>query len=113
MKSRKTATGVDGSLWFQKSDRRYLGGERIDLLEKIDQLGSISKAAKAVGISYKTAWDTVNLINNLAETPLVERITGGKGGGGTNLTKEGKKLVGQFRILQEEHRKYLASLDGR
>jgi len=113
MKSRKTVTGVDGSLWFQRSERRYLGGERIDLLEKIDELGSISKAAKAVGISYKTAWDTVNLVNNLAETPLVERMTGGKGGGGTNLTKEGKKVVSQFRILQEEHRKYLANLDGR
>jgi molybdate transport system regulatory protein len=113
MKNRRSGTELDGSLWFQKSDRRYLGGDRIDLLEKIDELGSISKAAKAVGISYKTAWETVNTINNLAEKPLVERLTGGKGGGGTNLTPEGQKVVSQFRVIQEEHRKYLANLEER
>lgn len=113
MKCRKKSIELDGNLWFQKEDRRYLGGERIFLLEKIDELGSITKAAKAVGISYKTAWDTVNLINNLSDTPVVERQTGGKGGGGATLTTEGKNAVSQFRIIQEEHRKYLVNLEER
>jgi molybdate transport system regulatory protein len=111
MKGSNNSIGIAGSLWFNRSESKFLGGDRISLLEKIDELGSITKAARAVGVSYKTAWDTVNLINNLAEKPLVERLTGGKGGGGTNLTPEGKKVVSQFRIIQEEHRKYLVNLE--
>jgi molybdate transport system regulatory protein len=90
-----------------------MGGDRIHLLEKIEELGSITNAAKAVGISYKTAWDTVNLINNMAEKPLVDRLAGGKGGGGTSITAEGKKVIAQFKTIQEEHRKFLANLGNR
>jgi molybdate transport system regulatory protein len=104
---------IEGSFWVQKDDHKFLGGERISLLEKIDECGSITKAAKAVGISYKTAWDTVNMMNNLSDKPLVERMTGGKGGGGTYLTSEGKDVIRRFRIIQEEHRKYLANLSER
>lgn len=104
---------LDGSLWFQKSSQKFLGGDRIALLEKIDSLGSITKAAKAVGISYKNAWDLVNTINNLADKPLVERLAGGKGGGGTTLTPYGKEVIRQFTVLQEEHRKFLENLEAR
>lgn len=105
--------GLEGSIWFQKSQNRFLGGDRIALLEKIDELGSINSAAKAVGISYKTAWHLVNMMNNLAEKPLVERTTGGKGGGGTILTREGKQVIEQYRIVQDEHRKFLENLEER
>jgi molybdate transport system regulatory protein len=53
------------------------------------------------------------MINNLAEKPLVDRLTGGKGGGGTSLTAEGKKLITQFKTIQEEHRKFLGNLEDR
>ena len=110
MKYNNGTIGLAGNLWFNRAEHKFLGGDRINLLEKIDEHGSITKAAKAVGISYKTAWDTVNLINNLAEKPLVDRITGGKGGGGTSLTAEGKKVIAQFNTIQEEHRKFLDNL---
>ncbi len=113
MTDSKQSIGLEGSIWFQKADNRFLGGDRIALLDKIDELGSISSAAKAVGISYKTAWHLVNMMNNLSENPLVDRTTGGKGGGGTILTNEGKKVIEQFRIVQEEHRKFLQNLEGR
>ena len=113
MKGNKKSVGLTGNLWFSRDESKFLGGDRINLLEKIDELGSITKAAKGVGISYKTAWDTINLINNLAEKPLVDRLTGGKGGGGTTLTAEGKKVVAQFKTIQEEHRKFLDNLEGR
>ena len=113
MKSSTSSVGLDGNLWFSREEHKYLGGERIALLAKIDELGSISKAAKAVGISYKTAWDTINLINNLAEQPLVDRLTGGKGGGGTSLTAAGKNVVEQYAILKEEHGRYLNNLSQR
>ena len=103
--------GLTGNLWLNRAESKFLGGDRIALLEKIDELGSITKAAKAVGSSYKTAWDTVNLINNMAVKPLVERLTGGKGGGGTSLTVEGKRIITQFKTIQEEHRKFLDNLE--
>lgn len=106
-------TGIAGSLWLSRQQNEFLGTERINLLEKIDELGSITKAARDVGISYKTAWDTINLINNLAEKPLVDRSAGGRGGGGTSLTIEGKKVVAQFKTIQEEHRKFLDNLESR
>ena len=113
MRGRTNAIELDGNLWLHKSERKYLGDDRIHLLEKIDELGSITKAAKDVGISYKTAWDTINMINNLADKPLVDRLTGGKGGGGTSLTAEGKKVIAQFKTIQEEHRKFLDNLEAR
>ena len=82
MKCKKSNIGLYGNLWLNRADNKFLGGDRINLLENIDELGSITKAAKAVGVSYKTAWDTINMINNLAEKPLVDRLAGGNGGGG-------------------------------
>ncbi|OGU10459.1 MAG: molybdenum-dependent transcriptional regulator [Geobacteraceae bacterium GWC2_58_44] len=113
--SQETNGGIEleGALWFHKAEQKFLGGDRIALLEKIDQLGSITRAAKAIGISYKNAWDLVNMINNLADKPLVERLAGGKGGGGTTLTDYGKQVIRQFGVLQEEHRRFLENLEGR
>jgi len=104
---------LSGSLWLQKSGQKIVAEERIALLEKIHELGSITKAAKAAGISYKTAWDSVDLMNNLADKPLVERNAGGKGGGGTALTKAGLEVVKQFQVFGEEHRRFLQSISDR
>ena len=109
----KTPMELTGSLWLQKSGQKVFAEERIALLEKIGELGSITKAAKAVGISYKTAWDLVDLMNNLADRPVVERSVGGKGGGGTVLTKAGMEIVRQFHIFDEEHRRFLQNIGGR
>jgi molybdate transport system regulatory protein len=113
VKRTKDPIGIEGTIWFQKSQNRFLGGDRIELLEKIEELGSINSAAKAVGISYKTAWHFVNMMNNLSDKPLVDRVTGGKGGGGTVLTREGKQVIEKYRIVQEEHRKFLENLEDR
>lgn len=102
---------VSGTVSLKKTDMAFLGGERIALLEKIDEYGSISKAAKAVGVSYKTAWDTINTINDMSEKPLFIRVTGGKSGGGTRLTEEGKDLIRTYRIIEEEHEKFLTNLE--
>jgi molybdate transport system regulatory protein len=110
MKSSKKNLSLSGNLWINSDDHSFLEGNRVKLLEKIDELGSITKAAKAVGISYKTAWDTISAINKLAEKPLVDSLTGGKGGGGTYLTLEGKLIVAQFNTIQKELRCYLDNL---
>lgn len=109
----KNPLELDGSLWLQRSGQKAFAGERIALLEQIGKLGSITKAAKAVGISYKTAWDQVDLMNNLADKPLVVRSVGGKGGGGTALTQAGLEVVRQFHVFDEEHRRFLDNIGSR
>jgi molybdate transport system regulatory protein len=88
-----------------------LGGPgRIALLAKIGECGSITQAAKAIGMSYKAAWDAIDAMNNLAGEPLVERVAGGKGGGGTRLTARGAQLVANFRLIEREHRGFVERL---
>jgi molybdate transport system regulatory protein len=111
MQEDRERVSFSGKIWLDKAQREYLGSDRLELLEKIQALGSITRAAKAVGISYKTAWEIVDTMNNLADKPLVVRMTGGKGGGGTHLTPEGHQVIDSFRIVQEEHKKFLLNLE--
>jgi len=112
---RRTGGGVSvaATLLLRRAEKAFLGGDRIGLLEAIDRFGSISSAARGVGVCYKTAWDAVDAMNNAAERPLVERAAGGHGGGGTVLTDEGKETVRLYRVLQEEHQRFIERLEGR
>jgi len=74
--------------------------QRIALLQQIAQQGSITRAAKAAGLSYKAAWDAIDELNNLAEKPLVERSVGGRGGGGAKLSAEGERLLALYQRLE-------------
>lgn len=113
MGNRKDPFRLEGAVWLRKAGSAALGDDRLRLLEKIGECGSIAKAARAVGISYRTAWTAVDAVNNLADGPLVVRSTGGRGGGGTHLTGEGRDLVRKYRILREEHRRFLDMLGKR
>ncbi len=97
---------------MRRAAEAFLGGDRIGLLEAIERFGSISRAAREVGISYKTAWDAVDAMNNAADRPLVRRMTGGLGGGGTVLTDDGRETVRLYRIVQGEHQRFLKRLEG-
>jgi molybdate transport system regulatory protein len=99
--------GVGGSVWFQAGPQILGGAARIALLAAIDETGSITGAAKAVGMSYKGAWDAIDAMNNLAGEPLVVRATGGKGGGGTTLTPRAQRLIATFGAIEREHRRFL------
>ncbi|NIF17394.1 TOBE domain-containing protein [Pantoea sp. Cy-639] len=74
--------------------------QRIALLQHVAEQGSITRAAKAAGISYKAAWDAIDELNNLAAQPLVERSTGGRGGGGARLSAEGERVLHLYQRLQ-------------
>jgi molybdate transport system regulatory protein len=85
-------------------------GKKLLLLEKIKELGSITKAAKASGLSYKAAWDAVDDINNASEAEVVSAQTGGAGGGGARLTEHGQDVLRVLLSIEAEHRDLAASL---
>ena len=102
---------VGGQLWLSIDDVAFLGEERIALLEQIAAQGSITRAAKAAGVSYKAAWDAVDAMNNLAPAPVVETATGGRGGGGARLTDEGRRLIDAYRTIAAEYRRFLEGVN--
>lgn len=74
--------------------------QRMVLLQQIAAQGSITRAAKAAGLSYKAAWDAIAELNNLAGVTLVARSVGGKGGGGAHLTTDGERLLALHQRLE-------------
>lgn len=92
---------LDILLSLQTQGRLFINPKRIRLLERIRAEGSISRGAKAAGVSYKFAWDAVAEMNELAGRPLVDRETGGKGGGGARLTAYGERLLKIYRLLNQ------------
>jgi molybdate transport system regulatory protein len=96
-----TANKIKALLALHSEGRFLVGRERIRLLESVAELGSITKAAKATGFSYKTAWDSVNAVNNLLPTPAFITRPGGRSGGGAEVTDEGRRLIATFHRLEE------------
>ena len=91
---------VGGQLWLQKDGEIFMISETIELLELVEQLGSISQAAKAINISYQKAWTLIDLANRNSRLPLIKRKRGGNSGGGAEITTEGRKMINEFRELQ-------------
>lgn len=91
---------VQTSIWIEKDGELYLGGGRVMLLERVDKLGSIAAAARSMNLTYNNAWLWINAMNQLAPSPLVERVAGGVGGGHARLTEEGHKAIVQFHELR-------------
>jgi len=84
-----------------------MGWGRTMLLEHIDRLGSISAAARAMRLGYRNAWLWVEAANRLAPAPLVEKATGGVGGGRARLTEEGRKVVNEYKELRTRFQQFL------
>ncbi len=83
------------------------------LLEAVDATGSINRAARTAGLSYKGAWLLLESACNLANETLLETATGGAGGGGTRLTPAARGLLEAWRALQVEHREFLRAQEAR
>ena len=102
---------VGGAIWLTVGGESFGGKARIELLRAIVDTGSITHAAKAVGISYKSAWDAIDTMNTLAGEQLVARSAGGRGGGSTQLTPRGLPLVERFGQIDAVHQRFLKLLD--
>ena len=87
---------VKTKVWLEKDGKLFMGWGRATLLQRIDQLGSISAAAKSMKLAYRNAWLWVEAMNRLSGIPLVEKATGGAHGGYARLTDEGRRIVHEY-----------------
>ena len=100
-----------GHIWIEGSSGTFLGYGRIALLERIREYGSITKAAKALEMSYRRAWVLIDSMNNQVPKPFVVTSAGGKRGGGTRITAEGERAIAEFWKIHNDFQKFLRGRD--
>jgi molybdate transport system regulatory protein len=96
---------ADGRFWLTLDGRNFLGRGRIELLQRIRETGSISKAAKAMKMSYKAAWDAVDAMNASWQSALVV-----SGPTGSRLTEDAERLIGAFQKADARHTAFMLKL---
>lgn len=83
-------------IWVVFGNQVKFGDGRAELLELIDELGSIKKAVARLEMSYRNAWGYLQELEKAAGFKFLERTPGGGPLGGTRLTKKGKQFLGQY-----------------
>jgi len=97
---KREAPRVHFRLRISKGDDIAIGPGKIELLEAIARTGSITAAAKALGMSYRRAWLLVDMMNRCFASPVVDAETGGPRGGGTRLTPLGEDVMRCYRRIE-------------
>lgn len=106
-RKKKNHMAFRGRIWIDGPEGTFIGYGRIVLLERIQQYGSITKAAKSMQMAYRHAWDLVDSMNAQADKPFVELSTGGKGGGGARVTAAGRRAIKLFWKFHDDLQKFL------
>ncbi len=102
------ACTVGGRIWIASGERAFLGRGRVQLLELVEQTGSVRQAARGMGMSYRNALRLIHTINARAATPLVILNQGGRGGGGAALTTYGHHAIAQYHRVEAQFNLFLA-----
>jgi molybdate transport repressor ModE-like protein len=89
-------------VWIVFGDRVKFGHGRAQLLQTIDELGSLRKAAAQLGMSYRSVWGYLRALETAAGFPFLERRVGGKGRGGTTLTPEGRAFLARYLAFRHQ-----------
>jgi len=108
MKSQKKYS-IRTRIWIDEVEGPYLGIGRVILLENIKKTGSITNAAKQMKMSYRQAWQLVEDMNKRSRMPLVEKVLGGKTGGGAVVTAAGENAISQFYALEKRVQLFIRS----
>ena len=98
---------IKSRIWIETNNKVLMGEGRMRLLKEIDKLGTLSKAAKSLDISYKKAWTLIDSVNKSAKENVTTTTIGGKNGGGATLTPYGHKLVTVFEEINQSCWKHL------
>jgi molybdate transport system regulatory protein len=109
VKRKKPANSLRGRIWIEGPEGTFLGYGRVVLLERIREHGSISAAARSMEMSYRHAWELVDSMNRQSRSPVVAKSTGGRGGGGAQLTGAGEQAVATFWEVHGELKEFLAA----
>jgi molybdate transport system regulatory protein len=105
----KGAPAVQFRVRITKGDDIAIGPGKVDLLEAIGATGSITAAAKELGMSYRRAWLLIDTMNRCFKTPIVEAEAGGRSGGGTRLTETGRDAIRLYRAIERKATKSAAA----
>lgn len=104
-RSKAAQLKADGRFWLTLDGKNFLGRGRVELLKRIRETGSISKAARAMKMSYKAAWDAVDAMNAAWQSPLVE-----SGPAGSRLTEDAERLIAAFHKAESKHAAFMEKL---
>lgn len=105
MSNKKTELSPNLKLWLEKEEDPTVGEGRIELLQAIQSERSINKAAESMDMSYRHAWGIIKKLEERLGYDIVKTIRGGKGGGGTLLTQEGKELIERYDWMNDALKK--------
>ncbi len=93
-------------IWIEDNEGNLVfGGGKTQILELIDETGSISEASKRAGMNYKKAWSHIKILQEYIDDELVI-VSKGRNSGGTKLTAKAKELVENFKILKKEVKEF-------
>ena len=94
---------VKTKTWIENEREELLFGKgKSEILEYIEQEGSIARAAEKMGLSYKKAWTHIKILQTLVRDELVLTKKGGHGKGGSSLTPKAKEVIDHYRQLQSD-----------
>ena len=97
---------IKSKIWLEKDGRLVFGEGKSRILKAIQKYRSINKAASSMGMSYRHAWSYIGEIEKRANIKLIERIKGGRGGGGSRLTDSATELIKNYDKLKEDVDEY-------
>jgi formylmethanofuran dehydrogenase subunit E len=107
MRKGHNGLAIKSKIWFEVDGDPVFGRGRRFLLEAIDTYGSINRAAREIGISYRKAWGHIKTMESRLGIRLVERSAGGRNGGGAVLTGEARQFLMRFEMMEEGVREFV------
>jgi molybdate transport system regulatory protein len=103
----KNKLKISGRIWIDSDGVNLAGSGKLNLLQKIKELGSLRKAANDMGMSYRHAWGQIDKMNKSSMKPLVVLKRGGKEGGTAEITKFGEQILQSYKLLQVNFDEFL------
>ncbi len=103
---------IKGNIWIETDTGLEINAVKALLLEQIDVLGSISEAAKVLNIPYRRAWGMIQEMNRNSSFEIVAKEAGGKAGGHSILTEEGRDILQLFKDVNDSLKQYSKGKNG-
>ena len=104
---------LQSKLFLTHQQDTFITPERMELLKSIAKAGSISAGAKEISKSYKWAWDSIDQMNAHSSSDLVSKSSGGKGGGGAEVTPFAIELIDYYDDLKRIYQNKIESYQER